>query len=249
MAASPQTENGHTKIANELLEAIYTVPLSDYEHRVFMLILRKTYGFKKKQDWISQKQIVQELGIHKCHISRTIKKLKAKNMITNIVEKNKKILGIQKDYEQWKLPKQVTNKVIQIGNKYRKLKEKLPKEVTEVTQTGNQKLPIQAHTKDTIQKKLIQNNIYTIFNYWNKKKIIVHKNLDKATESKINAKLKDYSIDEIKDTIHIYSEILKSDEHWFNYKWTLGDFLKKGFEKFKDADVADENYLGKIKNE
>jgi len=248
MAASPQTENGHTKIANELLEAIYTVPLSDYEHRVFMFILRKTYGFKKKQDWISQKQIVQELGIHKCHISRTIKKLKAKNMITNIVEKNKKILGIQKDYEQWKLPKQVTDKVIQIGNKYRDLKKKLPKEVTEVTQTGNQKLPIQAHTKETIQKKLIQNNIYIdIFNYWNKKKIIIHKKLDPATISKINEKLEDYTVDEIKDTIHIYSEILKSDDHWFNYKWTLKDFFQRGFEKFKDADVADENYLRKNK--
>jgi len=154
--ANPQVEDGHTEIANELFEAIMMVPMSDYEHRVFMFILRKTYGLKKKLDWISQKQITAELGIHKCHVSRTIRKLLEKNMIINIPEKNKKIMGIQKDYEQWKLPIQVTNKVTNIGNKYKELKKKLPIQVTEVTNSGNRKLPIEAHTKETIQKKLLQ---------------------------------------------------------------------------------------------
>ena len=91
--ASPQVENGHTEIANELLEAIIKTPMSDYEHRVFWLIIRKTYGFKKKLDWISQTQIVNDTGILKPHVCRTIKKLLVKNMII----KDGKHLSIQKD--------------------------------------------------------------------------------------------------------------------------------------------------------
>jgi hypothetical protein len=50
-------------------------------------------------------------------------------------------------------------------------------------------------------------------------------------------------LDEIKDAIHNYDFILNSKEHWFNYRWTLKDFLQRGLEKFKDADVAYDNYL------
>jgi len=252
--ADVQTENGHTQIANELLEAIYTVPLSDYEHRVFMFILRKTYGFKKKQDWISQKQISKELSIYKSHISRTIKKLRNKNMIINSVIKNKKILGIQKDYEQWKLPKQVTKKLTQIGNKYRNLKEKLPKQVTKVTHTGNQKLPIQAHTKDTITKeynietKMLTINTYSVFNYWNsKKELITHREMNNKFKSKIKKLLKYYSLDEILTAIDNYAKILSDDKYWLNYRWTIGEFIDRGFEKLKDFSIAEKNYIVKDK--
>ena len=43
-------EDCYTKIPNELLEVLYQVSLSNYEFRVFLFILRKTYGFNKKQD-------------------------------------------------------------------------------------------------------------------------------------------------------------------------------------------------------
>lgn len=133
--ANPQIENGYTKIANELLEGIIKFPMSDYEHRIFWLIVRKTYGYKKKTDWISQNQIVRETGILKQHVSRTIKKLLDKNMII----KNNRDIGVQKDYDLWKLPKQVTS-------------EKLPKQVTRVTYTGYKS----NLNRGTQKKKLIQ---------------------------------------------------------------------------------------------
>ena len=131
--ASPQTENGFTKIANELLEAIYKTRMSDYEHRVFMLIIRKTYGFSKKEDWISLSQIAAETSIRLSHTCRTINKLLARNMI----KKENKLASVQKDYEQW---------VTQIGNLPKQVT--LPKQVIGVTQTGNKKLPKQGDTKD-----------------------------------------------------------------------------------------------------
>lgn len=154
--ANVQLEDGYTMIANELLEAIYRISLSDYEHRVFWFIVRKTYGYKKKIDWIAQKQIVEETGISKSHVSETIKKLKNKNMITR---EGKKI-GIQKDYDNWKFLKQVT---FNRNKKFLKEGIEVPDSSNQVPDTRNKKFPIQGDTKEikeTIQKKLIQKKNY-----------------------------------------------------------------------------------------
>jgi len=98
--------------------------------------------------------------------------------------------------------------------------------------------------KNEEEEKLIKE----VFDYWNKKEIIIHKKLDDATKSKIEAKLKDYSRDEILGAINNYAFILHNPkDYWFNYKWTLKDFLQRGLEKFKDWEVASENYLRKDK--
>ena len=61
--ASPQLEDGYTQISNELLEALCWMNLSPYEWRVLLWILRKTYGWKKKTDWISLSQFSKETGL------------------------------------------------------------------------------------------------------------------------------------------------------------------------------------------
>nr|WP_265334473.1 hypothetical protein [Clostridium perfringens] len=88
----------------------------------------------------------------------------------------------------------------------------------------------------TLSKKHISkkqsNNIYSsndieeIFNYWNNKKIIKHNNLREDIKKAIKKAIKNYSIDEIRQAIDTYSEILKS-EHYFTYKWNLKDFLNR----------------------
>ena len=93
------------------------------------------------------------------------------------------------------------------------------------------------------------NNIYSskdveeIFNYWNNKKIIKHKELKDDTKRAINKAIKNYSIDEIKQAIDIYSEILKSD-YYFNYKWSLKDFLNRsnGISTFMEDGSNKANY-------
>ena len=131
--ANPQAENGHVDIANEIVEILAKTYLSSYESQILWAIFRKTYGWHKKEDWITNTQISKMTGIAESHVSRTIKKLIKKNMII----RNGKKLAFQKDYDLWeKLPKQVTN-------------EKLPKQVTKVTQTGMKKLPEQVDTKET----------------------------------------------------------------------------------------------------
>ena len=103
--ASPQLENGFTRLANEILEALSTVQMSGTEWQFVICLFRKTYGFNKKEDWITGSQIVLMSGLKKERISEAKKRLLARNIVT---EKRNKI-SFQKDHDQWiELRKSVT---------------------------------------------------------------------------------------------------------------------------------------------
>ena len=94
---SPQKENGYTPIANELFEAFYRCKLLEYERCVVMCIWRKTYGWQKKEDWVSNSQIEEETGIALPNITRTIKSLTTKKILV----RNGKKVGVNKRYNEW----------------------------------------------------------------------------------------------------------------------------------------------------
>ena len=48
--ASPQCENGHVRIADELYEAILKADFSKRELLVVLTVIRKTYGYRKTMD-------------------------------------------------------------------------------------------------------------------------------------------------------------------------------------------------------
>ena len=156
--ANPQKENGHVDIANEIVEALAKTYLSSYESQVLWAIFRKTYGWHKKEDWIPISQLMRITGIHKSHVSRTLKKLIRRSII---IKKNKK-LSFQKNYEKWqKLPIQVTNKKLPIQDK------KLPKQVIKVTQMGSKVTQIgglkRNSSKETITKETYSKENSIIF--------------------------------------------------------------------------------------
>jgi phage replication O-like protein O len=97
--ANPQVEDGFTKVSNELLEALARTRLCSYESRILIFIIRKTYGWKKKKDWIALSQISEGTNILKPNVSRTLKKLENRNII---IRGDHRHIGLQKDYEKWK---------------------------------------------------------------------------------------------------------------------------------------------------
>ena len=113
--ASPQIENGYTKIANEIIDALVSHRLSGQEYQVTLYIIRKTYGFQKKCDYISMGQIAKATGIVRSKICKILKSLYAKNVVgvvqkdNSVVQKDNTLLNclyFSKDYELWKtLPK------------------------------------------------------------------------------------------------------------------------------------------------
>ena len=42
-----------------------------------------------------------------------------------------------------------------------------------------------------------------------------------------------------------YAHIVNDEQYYFEYKWTLEDFLKRGLRKFLDLEVAKNNYRKK----
>ena len=72
---APQVEDGHTRIANELLEAICRAGFSARQWAVLMAVVRKTYGYGKKSDDISLGQLSSMTGIAKSHASRAVNSL------------------------------------------------------------------------------------------------------------------------------------------------------------------------------
>ena len=106
--ASPQTENGYTKIANELLDALCGLQLSGHEWSVVHSIIRKTYGYNKKEDWVTNTQIADLTGLHRVRVSEAKMKLLAKGVVT---EKRNKI-SLVKDYDKWVLLRKSVTKVV-----------------------------------------------------------------------------------------------------------------------------------------
>jgi hypothetical protein len=78
--------------------------------------------------------------------------------------------------------------------------------------------------------------IANIFNYWNDKNIIKHRELTEEISKAIEKALKSYSEDEIKTCIDRYATILGDNEYFWHYKWSLKDFLsrKDGISSFTD---------------
>ena len=107
--ADPQTENGYTRIANELLEAMIRQKMSSSELRILLFIARKTYGFSKTWDRISYSQFSKATGINRNHVYRSIKNLKENNVVEcrtvlhRVTGKPYTVeYKIQKDHERWR---------------------------------------------------------------------------------------------------------------------------------------------------
>jgi len=94
------------------------------------------------------------------------------------------------------------------------------------------------------KSRLDKKDIYIlVLEHWNAQGLVKHIKINDRIVKKIDARLNDgYSIEKIKEVIQNYSTIVKGEQYYFNYKWTLWDFLQRGFEKFKDIDIAKNNF-------
>ena len=155
--AKPQLENGHTQIANELLEHLVQIHLSPNQWQVLLCIIRKTYGFHKKVDYIANSQIVEATGLCKAVVSRSLKKLEEMMLII----RNGKSIGFQKDWEQWqKFAKQSTIEKLAISTSELAIStSELAKQSTKVSSPAVAQKIKDTYTKETIQKKGEKDNL------------------------------------------------------------------------------------------
>ena len=139
--ANPQWETGYTKISNEIMEAMALIRINGEARQVLDVIFRKTYGWDKKKDKISLSQFCKFTGLKKTNICRAINKLKKMKIIIQIQDDNGSEYSFQKDYEQWEVVSKKSS--LQIDNK-------------PSLQIDNGVVSKKRHTKETIQKTIIQ---------------------------------------------------------------------------------------------
>lgn len=100
--------------------------------------------------------------------------------------------------------------------------------------------------QDTIT---ITNTISNIFEYWNNKNIIKHRELTEDISKAIEKALKSYKEEEIKTYIDRYAKVIGDKDYFWHYKWSLKDFLtrKDGISSFTDEGSKWVNYNEKKK--
>jgi len=195
---TPQLENGYLRIANEIVDKLCSYRLSGEEWMVLLTILRKTYGFQKKEDVISLSQFFKATGLAKPSICRAINKLVKKKVI------NKKATGNSYSY--------CFNKIF---TTWQHLTKKRP--ISSIVNDHLQKSDISL-TKKRPQKKYIKNNITKENNIYINKFIAMFKNINPSYEILFRNKtqraaterlLKKYGEEWLENLINRLPEIIK----------------------------------------
>jgi hypothetical protein len=87
-----------------------------------------------------------------------------------------------------------------------------------------------------------------IFNYWNESKEWQYHKCITSHKSAMSKQLKSFSAKEIIESINNYINIVEDEKCYFSHKWTLTDFLNRGFMNFLDTAKPFENYNRSFKN-
>lgn len=97
--ASPQVENGHLRLANELLEELITRDFSKRQLKIILLILRLSWACNKKYAVIPNLKDFEACGIIKNNIKKELEILEKARVIYWNKEAN--LFAINKYYEYW----------------------------------------------------------------------------------------------------------------------------------------------------
>ena len=149
--ANPQLENGYTKVANEIFEALCGIRIPGETRQVIDVVIRKTYGYNKKEDCISLSQFCLLTKMRRGDVCRAINKAVSMNIL-KVISKEANGKGnkycVVKDFDSWKaLAKKrrgVANKLMSISKKANKgvakklhTKERVKETIKESVETSS----------------------------------------------------------------------------------------------------------------
>lgn len=242
-------ENGNfTRIHNRTLEELIKIKLSDHEWRVIVLIWRLTYGWQKKEKYITNKTLQEKTELSDVAICRVLKKLKDRNIIIKNDNENPPTTKFNKYFTTWK---QLSKKITLIKNDNKHLSRMITpiiKNDNEKSLEGRLKVKQRDHkeisTKESIKEistitkpvlhkvKNLEQEINQLLALYEKKfpqqrKLWGVAGIIKIRDRIEGAILDDISIEAIQDRINNYDD--SSPFTLFGYKW-----IKEEKQKIKD---------------
>ena len=151
--ASPQLEEGHLRISTEFYDALCRIRIPGEARQVFDFVIRKTWGWQKREDKIPLSQFVLGTGLRKDKVIRARRKLVEMNIIRVSQKGNDEAptYSINKDFDSWKsFPK----------------KETFPKKEMIISQKGNASFPKKEPSIDTSSKDTTKDNLSGFAEFW-----------------------------------------------------------------------------------
>lgn len=138
-------DDGYTRIANELLEAIASADLTARQLKLMLAYVRKTYGFNKKTDRIADEQIALLTGLSRQNVNKAKKEL----LSMNCLFMDGYQIGVNKEVSAWRF-----SKCLQVSNLVSKPETKgvFKLETNQVSNPETHKRHSLKTTKDNINK-------------------------------------------------------------------------------------------------
>jgi phage replication O-like protein O len=194
----PEVDDGHTKIANELLDAVIGHDFSKRQLKILLFVMRKTYGWNKSEDDIARSQITEATGLANPHVTTALQELQAANVLIITQGKYAKRYKINKYYDQWRITKTVTiTETVTVTETVT-----ITETVTEDYRNGNNSLPKQ-YPQKTTPKDNTKDICFECLNYLNEKANRNYKPV-KSNLDFIKARLNEgYSKDEVIHVINV----------------------------------------------
>ena len=90
-----------TKFPNWLLESLTRLKLNGVAWQILMVIIRKTYGFHKDEDWIALSQFSKFTGKRRTNASRELQKLVKRKIILKRCRNIERLYSINRDTGSW----------------------------------------------------------------------------------------------------------------------------------------------------
>jgi len=124
------------KVATEIWDRLCGIRIPGQVRQVIDVVMRKTYGFNKKWDWIPLNQFCRFTGMPKNNVVRALRK--AESMCLVLKKENGSGISycFNKDYEQWRpLPKRGTGSPKRESRVPQKEKKRFPNRGTSIDNT------------------------------------------------------------------------------------------------------------------
>ena len=99
---NPQLEDGHTRIANELLEALTGYPFGGGELRVVLAIIRLTYGWNRKRCVLRQTTMARLTRLDRRQIQRVLTALRQQGVLLRDRTTRPFTYQLNKAYHGWR---------------------------------------------------------------------------------------------------------------------------------------------------
>jgi phage replication O-like protein O len=149
------TDNGYTRIANELLEAVIRAGLTQNQMLITLAVIRKTYGYNKTSDWVGNAQLSELTGLPETRCSTERNKL----IKMKVFSVSGRMVGINKEVSAWRVKfNGISKPAITESVKFTEsvnITETVKETFTESVNHGLQNL---LNTKDNITKDKKDNN-------------------------------------------------------------------------------------------